>query len=107
VVQQGDLYRLASPYENPFASLMYVDEAKSHAVAFALGLQEDGEHAVPFKLRGLDPARKYRVAEINRGASAHLELPAAAITGAELMSKGLPAKLSGRFDSCAIELVAE
>jgi len=107
VVQQGDLYRLASPYENPFASLMYVDEAKSHAVAFALGLQEDGEHAVPFKLRGLDPARKYRVTEINRGASAHLEVPAAAITGAELMSKGLPAKLSGRFDSCAIELVAE
>ena len=107
VVQQGDLYRLASPYENPFASLMYVDEAKSHAVAFALGLQEDGEHAVPFKLRGLDPARKYRVTEINRGKSLHLELPADAVSGADLMAKGLPAKLSGKFDSCAIELVAE
>ena len=107
VVQQGDLYRLASPYENPFASLMYVDEAKSHAVAFALGLQEDGEHAVPFQLRGLDPARKYRVTEINRGKSLHLELPADAASGADLMAKGLPAELSGKFDSCAIELVAE
>ena len=107
VVQQGDLYRLASPYENPFASLMYVDEAKSHAVAFALGLQEDGEHAVPFRLRGLDPARKYRVAEINRGKSLHLELPADAVSGADLMAKGLPAKLSGKFDSCVVELRAE
>ncbi len=107
VVQQGDLYRLASPYENPFSSLMYVDDAKSHAVAFALGLQEDGEHAVPFKLRGLDPARKYRVTEINRGKSLHLELPADAVSGADLMAKGLPAKLSGKFDSCALELVAE
>ncbi len=107
VVQQGDLYRLASPYENPFSSLMYVDDAKSHAVAFALGLQEDGEHAVPFKLRGLDPARKYRVTEINRGKGLHLELPADAVSGADLMARGLPAKLSGKFDSCALELVAE
>ena len=30
-VQQGDLYRLASPYEHAYAALMYVSEDKSSA----------------------------------------------------------------------------
>ena len=63
----GDLYRLASPEEGPWYALMYVSEDKSRAVVFtystAFQVRDTGGH--PFRLQGLDPARKYQVTELN------------------------------------------
>ena len=64
-VQQGDLYRLASPYEKPYSALMYANEDKSHAVVFVLGLDKDGEKHVSLKLSGLADGEKYKITEIN------------------------------------------
>lgn len=64
IVQLGDLYRLASPYEGSFASSMYVTEDQSQAVMFLYvteyTMREDVLHVT---LDGLDTNKKYRVTE--------------------------------------------
>jgi alpha-galactosidase len=67
VVWHGDLYRLANPQENDFASLMYVNEAKDRAVMFTYLVSNrygDGSLS-PVKLNGLHPDKKYTVKEVN------------------------------------------
>lgn len=52
-----------------------------------------------FPLRGLDPARRYRI-----GGS---DVPAATMTGAELADRGLPVELPARFRAAVVELAPE
>ena len=87
------------------AAMMYVDEAKGAAALFALGLDRDVEAGETLFLRGLDPEAKYEVKEIDRGATLHAELPAGAVSGRELMEKGVAVKLSGKYDSAVFEIV--
>ena len=68
IVWHGTQYRLASPYENPFASIMYVNDNKSKAIMFTyLHDNRFMESATerPILLNGLDPAKKYMLREIN------------------------------------------
>lgn len=68
IVWHGDLYRLLNPHTNDFASLMYVNEAKDHAIIFNYlvnNRQRLTTTEQPVKLGGLDPAKKYLVREIN------------------------------------------
>ncbi|RZL50111.1 MAG: alpha-galactosidase [Pedobacter sp.] len=66
IVQQGNLYRLASPYEGNRAVVMYSNEVKTRAVLFAYCLSSRyGEIFAPIKLQGLDPLKKYLIKEIN------------------------------------------
>jgi alpha-galactosidase len=66
IVAQGDMYRLASPYEGNRAVAMYVDQAKSKAVLFAYLLDSRyREVFMPIKLQGLDPLKKYKIRELN------------------------------------------
>jgi alpha-galactosidase len=66
VILHGDLYRLISPYEENRAVLMYVNEVKSKAVLFGYTLNARyGENFNQVKLEGLDPAKTYKVQEIN------------------------------------------
>ena len=77
VLAQGDLFRLRSPYEGNQVALMYVDEAQRHAVAFGYNLHTRfHEPVLPVKFQGLDPAKRYRVAEINLMPGRKAELPA-------------------------------
>ncbi len=69
VVQFGDLYRLYSPYnENGRAAIQYVAKDKKQAVLFAYNLYHLTSRGFSFdiKLRGLDPAKTYKVTEMNR-----------------------------------------
>jgi alpha-galactosidase len=107
LVLQGDLYRLESPYEQPRAVLSYVSADRGRAVVFAYQL---GETAYgPIKPRGLDPARRYRVREINlpAGARSRLGLHDQVIEGAALMDEGFNSPLRRAVESSVIELVAE
>ncbi len=104
VVQRGDLYRLVSPYEKPLSAVMYASETKDAAAVFALGLKIKGERVETLRLRGLDPAARYSVKEINRGKALHAALPEAA-TGRELMDAGVEVRLSGDYDSAVFEVV--
>ncbi len=68
IVWHGTQYRLASPYENPFASIMYVNNDQTSAVMFTyLHSNRFMEMATerPIKLNGLDAGKKYTIREIN------------------------------------------
>ena len=93
-VQQGDLYRLASPYEKPYAALMYVNEDRTHAVVFALGLDKEGEKSVALRLSGLADGADFEIAEIDCDAP----------RGARLSGRELSLTLRGPYDSAVFEL---
>ena len=116
LVSQGDLYRLQSPYDDPQAALSYVAEDKSRAVVFVYRVRESATTAV--KPRGLDPAKKYRVRELNlqlvenrtgqtETARSRLNLNNQVVDGATLMADGFAAPLRRPLDSAIIEFVAE
>lgn len=107
VVQQGDLYRLASPYENDYAALMYVSADKSQAVLFAYGLARGiyKNQIPPLRLEGLDPEKRYAVREINKAEdSVHITETTRRIQGDALINNGLPVRLGAGYDSAVIEL---
>lgn len=68
VVQFGDLHRLRSPFDGNLTSLMYVHESegKRRAIFFAFltGKHLTDSHG-PIAFRGLDPAKRYRLKELN------------------------------------------
>jgi alpha-galactosidase len=66
IIYTGDLYRLVSPYDENRAVLMYVSSSKNKAILFGYNLNvRFGETLNRVKLQGLDPAKTYRVSEIN------------------------------------------
>jgi len=66
VIWHGDLFRLISPYDGNRAVLMYVNSTKNKAVLFAYTLNSRyGETFNKVKLQGLDPAKTYKIQEIN------------------------------------------
>jgi alpha-galactosidase len=92
VIWQGDLFRLRSPYEGNQVALMYADEAQRQAVLFSYNLQTRfNETVLPVKLQGLDPARRYRVAEINLmpGKKSELAAHGQTYSGDYLMKVGI------------------
>jgi len=107
VVEQGDLYRLESPYDNPRAALDYVSKDKSRAVLFVYQLKDDKAKVV--KPEGLDPQKRYRVEEVNlpEGVKSQLANEGQIMDGATLMHNGLVPPCENEFDSAVIELVAE
>ncbi len=94
VVQQGDLYRLASPYENPYSALMFADEGKAHAVVMVLGLDGEGKKSVSLNLSGLEEGVEYAIKEIN------CDKP----HPAKFAGRSLELELDGPFDSAVFEL---
>ena len=72
VVLDGDMYRLVSPYEGDHTSTMFVSRDRQRAVVFAFDVNPRySEHLLPVKLQGLDPAREYRVKEINENGNSY------------------------------------
>ncbi len=66
VIEQGDLYRLVSPYENNRSVLMYASKNKGSAVLFAYNTYlRHLETVEPVKLEGLDAQKRYKIKEIN------------------------------------------
>ena len=107
LIQLGNLYRLVSPYEpvpvvekQQVASLMYVNDAKDHAVLFAYGLSSFMKQASRrIRLAGLDPDKHYTLHERNvRVGEQPSELDGKSFTGAYLMSVGLDIPLSTEYN---------
>ena len=106
LIQLGNLYRLVSPYEpvpvveqQQVASLMYVNDAKDHAVLFAYGLSSFMKQASRrIRLAGLDPTRTYTLHERNvRHGEQPCALDGQSFTGEYLMSVGLDIPLSTEY----------
>ncbi len=112
IVQQGDLYRLVSPYENTYASIMYVNKEKSKAVQFFYGMNMTycGDYPPPVKLQGLDPKAKYRVEELNYtldrkgNPKLHTVVNKEVLSGEALMEVGIGFTMRPEYDSAVLKL---
>ena len=111
IVQLGDLYRLRSPYEGDTSSLMYVHDAqgKQRAVFFAFLMEQHvGDVHGPIQLRGLDPAKRYLLREINLAdpAKPMSRYHDHVLGGDFLMNRGLdiPWNKKGDYQSLVIDL---
>ena len=91
VVQQGDIYRLVSPYDKlGVASLMYVSPKKDEAVFYWWKMEHfHNQHLPRVKMAGLEPETYYRIHELNRIDKQPLDCEGQVFSGAYLMSNGL------------------
>jgi alpha-galactosidase len=67
VIWQGDQYRLSDPVTSSIASVLYLDSAKAVGIIFnyLVNARYGAGSKLPILLKGLDPAKKYRVTEID------------------------------------------
>lgn len=108
VVQQGDQYRILSPYDGKgFCSELFINEEKDHAFFFAYKFEQYKGMFVPrFYFAGLDPDATYTLTEVNREPGVknqHFE--GATFSGRFLMNQGIEINLKGQYDSLVIELI--
>ena len=62
IPQFGELYRLASHYDRPYAAFEFVSMDKKEALLFVLGHSiQFADKVPPFKLHGLDPDAVYEI----------------------------------------------
>jgi len=90
-IWHGDQYRLKDPFENDFASVMYVDAALSKAIMFnyLVSNRYKAGSNLPVVLKGLQPNKTYEVKEINLFPGAKSTIKTAAYTGNFLMTIGI------------------
>jgi len=111
IVQFGDQYRHQNPFDSKTPSLNYVSSNQDRALVLAY---QNGDLNQPVNLNspvsGLDPARRYRVAEINLPPgddTPRLVKNATLIQpGSEWMKQGVPLIFSRKNDSAAVTLIA-
>ena len=107
IVQLGDQYRHAHPYDSPTPSMNYVskDQQRALLLSYQTGAVSDALQ-VTLPVSGLAPESKYKVSEINLpkgGASPRLAATVARVqTGAEWMQQGIPLEFTRRYDSAAV-----
>lgn len=111
IVQQGDLYRLLSPYDNKgAASLMYVTSEKDKAVVYGYKISHFINMSVPkIRLNGLNPSKLYRITDLTPvDKEKPCNLDGKVICGKLLMEEGLAMKdlLKSEYSSFALELQA-
>ena len=100
-VQEGNLYRLASPREGEFTANQYVSADGRQAVLFAfLRSQQLNRSAPAIYFQGLDERATYRVTATDDKVADRPDV----LGGAALMHRGLNLKLGGDFDSTLIIL---
>ncbi len=100
IVQQGDLYRLISPYDNKgVASMMYVAQDKKQAVLYWYKTEHfHNQHLPSVCLAGLDPNSSYRMTELNRIDTQPLKIEGKVFTGSFLMLNGFDMPASHVLD---------
>lgn len=101
VVQQGDIYRLLSPYDNQgAASLMYTSPEKDRAVFFWWKTEAFRNKQYPrVPMAGLDPDKTYRVTELNRIDNKPMKFEGKTFTGRFLMDNGLEMPVNHSVDN--------
>ncbi|GAB3011556.1 alpha-galactosidase [Spirosoma pulveris] len=108
VIWKGDLYRLASPYTNDVAASMYVSEARDRAVWFTylVNSRYKAGSQAPIKLNGLDPAKSYRIQELNvyPGTTSRINTNTTAYSGNYLMTIGFNPQVDTRRTSVVLEI---
>ncbi len=100
-VQQGELYRLASPLSGDPSQVEYVSRDGSQAVLMAYLHSMRYRVAYPtVRLRGLEATANYRV----RALDGEKYAGDTVVSGSSLMGDGVQLKLEGDYDSTALVL---
>ena len=100
VVQQGDIYRLLSPFDKKgAASMMMVAPDKNEAVFYWWKTETFmGQQLPQVKMAGLDPNKMYTVTELNRIDNNPLPYEGKSFSGKFLMDNGLEMPLTHDVD---------
>ena len=109
-IMDGDQYRLVSPYESNHAAIEYTDKNRNSAVVFAYNLSPRFKEKLQrVKLQGLDPARQYKVEEINLmpGSTSRFAQNGKTFSGDYLMKVGLDMFSNSHNTSIVVELTAQ
>jgi alpha-galactosidase len=107
VIWQGDQYRLSDPREESIAALMYVKPDKTAAVVFnyLVNSRYGAGSKLPVQLKGLDPARKYTLKEVNLYPGTKSGIDAALVySGDFLMKVGFSPNISENHTSAIIQV---
>ncbi|MDR3457539.1 MAG: alpha-galactosidase [Verrucomicrobiae bacterium] len=106
VVEQGDLYRLESPYDHPRMALDYVSADRSRAVLFVYQLTN--APSAMMKVSGLDPQKGYLIHEVNlpAGQKSVLGIDGRKFDGAILLREGFVSPCHKECDSAVVEFSA-
>ena len=109
VIWHGDQFRLVSPWDHDYASLMYVNDKKDRAIVFnyLVSNRYQAGSSSPVVLKGLDPVKKYNVKEINMYPGARPGIRAGATySGDFLMTVGINPNINARRMSVLLEVSA-
>ena len=109
VILDGDLYRLASPYEGEHMAVMHVDATQTKSVLYTYNIHPRyAETLYPIRLQGLDPDKQYKVEEINLmpGAKSSFSRNGQTYSGDYLMKVGLRLFSTQATSSHLFELTA-
>ncbi|MDO6802016.1 alpha-galactosidase [Wenyingzhuangia sp. 1_MG-2023] len=107
IVQFGDLYRLLSPYdEDGYAAINYVTPSKKEALLMVYSHEHHRRYERNFvKMKGLDPARVYKVEEINIDTKkSHISFNHQLISGEVLMNRGIWVDLRRPLESAVFKI---
>ncbi|MGE5394916.1 MAG: alpha-galactosidase [Candidatus Saccharibacteria bacterium] len=103
----GDMYRLVSPYDEERAVLMIASQDKTKSVLFSYALHPRAYNQFsPVRLTGLDPAKTYKVQEINKMKGQWSTFPAEGKTfsGDYLIKVGLSLPNNNELTSAVLEI---
>lgn len=107
IVQQGDLYRLVSPYDKKgFASLMYATPEKDKAVFFAYRMEYLLNQVTSrVRMTGVDPAKMYKLTEMTPTKEDKKNfLDGKVLSGRVLLEEGIEVPFSGDYSSIVMQL---
>jgi alpha-galactosidase len=104
-VQNGSLYRLASPMKGSFSANQYASPDKKQSVLFAfLHSQQFRRTLPPLLLHGLDEKALYSVAQVDGKPDSKEPSSPMKFSGAYLMNHGIELKLVGDYDAVSLKL---
>ncbi len=106
LLHSGEIFRGLSPYTGDICTHSVVSEDKSRAVFFAFRMQNDhGAQPTYAVVPGLDPAKRYRVKEVNPGPLPRIS--GQTYSGKELLEKGIALQWNTGPESIVVELIAD
>ncbi|MGB5666554.1 MAG: alpha-galactosidase [Maribacter sp.] len=110
IVWHGDMYRLQSPYEKPYASFQFVNEEKSRAVVFCYLVSnrfQNNYSVEPITFKGLHSNKMYKIKELNLYTNTATTLDEDAIySGDYLMKVGFNPDISKDRSSVVLNVKA-
>ena len=104
IVQQGELYRLLSPYTGSDCALLYAHGNTALLLAYTTQRVYTDQHTrIP--IRGLNPAVRYRIEELAPDATGyHCPLNGHTLGGDTLLTGGIPIRWTHPQQSCILLL---